>query len=303
MVMDERERMNQSEFLMAAIDAARLCVFELDLESMRYTRFANPEALLGKSEEEIFADLKQYDGLSWQEHRAAMHDYFYDTADHNAVGKGIREVLENGRGSFYARIKTTKGRVWCKIDAVLRTDNGEPRTIVGVASNVDRLMRMSEEYREKAERDSLTQLLNKRSTENNISAIIESNPRRRHALILLDLDNFKQINDHYGHREGDNVLRSCAEHIQGLFRRTDVVGRWGGDEFVVFMTDVPNEEILRRKLEQMLQGGNYMGVTKSLGVSLFPQHGLEIDVLFQKADRALYNAKRTKCAYAIYEEE
>ena len=110
------------------------------------------------------------------------------------------------------------------------------------------------------------------------------------------------MNDSCGHREGDNVLRACAEHMTALFRHTDIIGRWGGDEFVVLMTDVPNEEVLRRKLNQLLEcRPGDRGVTRSIGVALFPRDGRGLDELFCKADQALYAAKRTRNAYVIYD--
>lgn len=301
----ERKLIQYKDFLRAAIEAAQISIFELDLSSMHYTRLMNTEAIVAKHSEEILRELEEFEETEPSAYRARALEYFYAPEDRRTVTAAFEESLRLHSGSYYARVRNGKqGIVWCKVDLGVRLEDGKPAAVIGAVSNVDRLMRQSEAYRERAERDSLTQLLNKRYTESCISRIFESNPTRCHALILLDLDNFKQVNDNFGHREGDNVLRACAEHMTSLFRHTDIIGRWGGDEFVVLMTDVPNEEILHRKLGQLLERGlGDQNVTRSMGVAMFPRDGHSLDELFCKADRALYAAKRTKNSYVIYDED
>ncbi|MGI6028548.1 MAG: GGDEF domain-containing protein [Candidatus Heteroscillospira sp.] len=304
MTYREHELIRYEEVLYSGIKAAQLCVFELELSELRYVCFMNTEAVLFKDEAQVRRELSAFDGLSLDEYRRKVYDYFYDREDQNVVADAFDEARKKGRSSCYARVNADgEGSVWCKIDMMAKEVRGEIVSIIGAVSNVDRLMRQSEEYRQRAERDSLTRLLNRRCFESCTARVLSSNPSRCHALIMLDLDNFKQINDYHGHREGDRVLRECAEQISSIFRHTDIVGRWGGDEFVVLMADVPNEDILRRKLEQILAlPGSGLGVTRSVGVSLFPKDGRTVDELFAKADNALYKAKRRKNSYVIWNE-
>lgn len=115
---------------------------------------------------------------------------------------------------------------------------------------------------------------------------------------MLDLDHFKHINDTYGHSAGDVVLQSFAQILRNAFRVGDAVGRFGGDEFVVLLVDLPDPSTAERKALQVMQetmkielDGKNIGVSVSIGIALAPHDGMTYDDLFQKADQALYNVK------------
>jgi diguanylate cyclase len=117
---------------------------------------------------------------------------------------------------------------------------------------------------------------------------------------LLDVDNFKRLNDELGHAAGDTALKSLAEVVSKALRPTDLVARYGGEEFVVLLPDTPvqeGEQILTR-LQRSLTGGLFMHeerqvfVTFSAGVTLYRQ-GEPIEAALERADEALYEAKRT----------
>ncbi|MGE4353486.1 MAG: GGDEF domain-containing protein [Oscillospiraceae bacterium] len=286
-----------------AIEAAGICVFEVDLKQRTYKLFENAEAIYGKSGDAILEEIRLFSGLNNKDYFEKISDYFTHKDDHASLRTAFERALAGTRTSYYARMKTGQTFVWCKVDLLPNVEYGEPISIIGVISNVDKIIRQRDEYKKKSECDSLTGLLNKKHTELSISETLIKDMNKRHALILLDLDDFKSVNDNYGHIEGDMVLRQTSEHLQNLFRRTDIVGRWGGDEFVVLMIDIPDEDILRLKIEKLLEpkaGAHY--VTKSIGVALFPQHGREFEEIFSKADTALYMAKKNKNRYEIYRE-
>ena len=119
------------------------------------------------------------------------------------------------------------------------------------------------------------------------------------ALLIVDLDDFKQINDHYGHMFGDEVLVKAAETIKNLFRSLDIVGRIGGDEFLVLMKDISDQEIVRKRCEQLNEEFHeiykeHLGENRlscSIGVAFSPSHGDSYVELFHCADKALYEAK------------
>lgn len=120
------------------------------------------------------------------------------------------------------------------------------------------------------------------------------------ALLLIDLDKFKAINDEYGHAAGDAVLQSVARRLQAQFRDTDVVARTGGDEFVVLLAQRPPRTVLEASAERALESlqqpidfsGTELRVTASLGIALYPEHGATLDALMRHADHAMYGAKR-----------
>lgn len=151
----------------------------------------------------------------------------------------------------------------------------------------------------KAETDLLTGLSNKLTTESKITEYIRENPRGQGVLLLIDVDNFKKVNDTMGHAFGDEVLRTLGVKLRSLFRSTDIIGRIGGDEFVVFLRDVNDIAIIvreSRKLENFFkdfQVGEYVkySVTASLGASIYSMDGHSFEELYKNADQALYDAK------------
>lgn len=155
------------------------------------------------------------------------------------------------------------------------------------------------ELRQKAQMDLLTAIYNKQTSENIIRKYLEILPNKMHALMILDLDNFKRINDDYGHANGDNVLRQMGKQLSKNFRESDIVGRFGGDEFIVFMKEINDKTIVETKAGELLKSlkecnispvnNFYLGV--SIGIAIFPYDGIDFTQLFENADKALYAAK------------
>lgn len=118
------------------------------------------------------------------------------------------------------------------------------------------------------------------------------------ALFIVDVDDFKNINDTNGHMTGDDVLIAFASNLKSVFRTTDMVGRFGGDEFYVIMQDVRNvEDVLScggkicKAARDAGSGGIKCGITASVGIALYPEHGKNYKELLEQADKALYKAK------------
>lgn len=167
----------------------------------------------------------------------------------------------------------------------------------------------------KAHLDLLTGILNKRSfeefTENTVKQLPET---QHHALILLDVDNFKGVNDTLGHAYGDKVLAGIGKILRETFNENDFVGRLGGDEFCVFLSiPLPNQndyiKLIESKCSQLCQTfhNNYTGddnnykISASIGVAVFPEHGESFSKLYECADKALYESKhKGKDTYTIF---
>jgi diguanylate cyclase (GGDEF)-like protein len=149
--------------------------------------------------------------------------------------------------------------------------------------------------------DPLTRLMNRAFFERNIKESLERIAWRNEsfALLFIDLDHFKAVNDSLGHQQGDALLRAVSDRLRGLVRETDFVARFGGDEFVIQQTRVRNPQQTQRLAERITVAlgapfeidGHVINVGASVGMALAPRDGLDVDTLMKNADLALYNAK------------
>ena len=175
--------------------------------------------------------------------------------------------------------------------------------------------RHNQSLQEKAETDLLTGLLNKISTEQKVSDYLaEAKAKNQSAILfLIDIDNFKKVNDTMGHAFGDELLAGLGLGLSTLFRATDIVGRIGGDEFLVLMRNItPDEETKKREANKLLtffrdfKVGEYVQYrcTASIGGAVFSQDGGDFEELYKAADTAMYESKRHgKNRVAYYGEE
>lgn len=161
----------------------------------------------------------------------------------------------------------------------------------------------------KADTDQLTGLYNKIATEKHIKDYLKTHPDEKAMMILLDVDDFKRINDTMGHAFGDEVLQTLGRQVRAEFRASDILGRVGGDEFMILLCNMKNTGIIRNEAGRIerffkqFQAGEYVkySVTASIGVSVFPEDGNSFEDLYKNADSALYTAKkRGKNQLAFY---
>ena len=211
------------------------------------------------------------------------------------------------------RIAKSDGRyLWCRFRATAQYGaDGTLRKVVGVIINIDAEKRATQALQNKAEQDALTKLLNKNASRQQVEHhLINRPPDHPAALLLLDLDNFKKVNDHYGHMFGDTVLTHTASVIRKYFRSEDVIARIGGDEFMVYMSNTPSLDSLKQRCSGLVNTFQNLfreqlsdcALSCSIGIALVPQHGTNFQELFQRADMALYRAKANgKNGYAFYD--
>jgi len=158
--------------------------------------------------------------------------------------------------------------------------------------------------------DSLTSLPNRILLMDRLNQAIETASKRQRtlALVMLDLDRFKEINDTLGHQTGDALLQQVGARLRGVLRDSDTVARLGGDEFAVLLTGVNDTNAMRitgtildvlEKVYEVYEHSLYVGV--SLGVAVFPQHGETAEILLQHADVAMYMAKRSNSGITLYD--
>jgi diguanylate cyclase (GGDEF)-like protein len=169
------------------------------------------------------------------------------------------------------------------------------------------------EARREASTDPLTSLPNRRLLMSRIEAAIATAQANggRLAVMMLDLDNFKQLNDTLGHGAGDALLRQIGPRLRLALRDSDTVARLGGDEFAVLLTPAPSEdgivhvaEKIRRALSEPFEvQGLALRLTGSVGIAAYPDHAVDVDDLLRRADIAMYQAKASRRGYEFYARE
>ncbi len=171
-----------------------------------------------------------------------------------------------------------------------------------MAAAFNKIRSARDAYQLESELDKLTKLYNKSTTENigkmKLKTFSEQGAGTIMALYIIDLDHFKEANDTHGHQFGDKVLVEFSRNLRKKFRPNDCIGRFGGDEFVVIIDNLPSMDIVIRKARdiknvaaELTIDGRNAGVTASIGVAIIPQDGLDYDTVFNAADSALYHVK------------
>ena len=190
---------------------------------------------------------------------------------------------------------------WLSIAAVL-DDEGKLSHYVGVFSDITSEKENEERLHYLAHYDQLTNLPNRILFNDRLKQALALARRARSqvAVMFLDLDGFKAINDSLGHAAGDELLRQVAQRLVDCLRESDTVARFGGDEFTIVLPEIDSQEsvgkIARKITEEIAMPydieGNAASVTTSIGISLYPADGQQGHTLIQKADNAMYHAKR-----------
>lgn len=166
-----------------------------------------------------------------------------------------------------------------------------------------------EKVKMEASTDYLTKLYNRFGLETEIRNYLNINRDSISAFILIDLDNFKAVNDTFGHDKGDECLREVASILKNRFRSSDIIARLGGDEFVIFMKNIKNERIILSNISKLLKelritysdGENVVTISASIGIAYIPRDAVDFSGIYKKADEALYYVKNNnKNNYFIY---
>ncbi|HNA81050.1 MAG TPA: PAS domain S-box protein [Thiobacillaceae bacterium] len=241
--------------------------------------------------------------------QSGRHDAeFYKTMWEDLVQRG------SWRGEIWNKRKS--GAVfpeWLTISVVLDEHNRISH-YVGVFADITKVKRSEEELNRLAYHDALTGLPNRLLLLDRIDHAIRRSVRSsaRFALLFIDLDRFKNINDTLGHQTGDELLKAVAERIQKRLRAEDTLSRLGGDEFILLMEDITNEQRaanLARELLRLLGkpyhiAGHDIFLSASIGISLHPEDGNDAETLIKHADTAMYRAKEGgRNGYQFYTRE
>ncbi len=231
-------------------------------------------------------------------YKAIIHE-----EDFPAFKKAMNEALkEQKKGVVEYRAKTEKGEMrWYRLNYASFEHRDTVIRVVGSEKDINEEKLRDEELKAKVGRDGMTGLLNKTTMESKVEKFISNSaPDVCHALLMIDTDNFKSVNDNLGHPFGDEVIRFVAGSVRDTFRETDFVGRMGGDEFMVLMKDTTAEITKERAAElngkikrTFTERDITVGISCSIGIAFFSKNGANYEDLYKAADEALYEAKES----------
>lgn len=207
------------------------------------------------------------------------------------------------------RLKTPEP-VWYSASVVCLNSGGrDSLKIIGYVKNIDARKKQEIAIYKRSQKDGLTGLYNKTATQTMIEAFLAGKGRNgRHAVVMADIDNFKNINDTFGHAQGDLALAQVAQKLRGLFRSSDIAGRVGGDEFLILVKNIGSEPAFLKKLKAVgklfhtvrLEKTPYR-ISGSVGAAFYPDNGTTYDALYKRADCALYHSKADgKDRFSLY---
>lgn len=223
--------------------------------------------------------------------RHFLHEIRQDIELHGRWAGELIDCRHKEGGLFSIRLSIT----------AVNDGSGKP-FYAGVFSDITRFKENSERLQYQADHDDLTGLANRKRFNNELQAVLENAGREsdRCAVLYLDLDKFKQVNDNMGHQAGDNLLQQVAERLRGCVRGSDLISRLGGDEFAILLKMINSKKAAERVAENILTslnlpfqiGESSAFISCSIGMSVFPDHARDHVELLTYADSAMYEAKR-----------
>lgn len=253
----------------------------------------------------------------------AIYDvYDYIHPDDLSIRSRLRKFFESKEDFFTSevRVLNRNGEYdWYRVSGfVKRGDNGSPKCFIGKLMDASKQITMEKNLVQRAENDMLTGVLNKKTIEEKMGLLLNENKSDRYYIFyMVDLDNFKNVNDTLGHIYGDKAIADTGAELSKIFKNDALVGRLGGDEFAVCSVydafdDESLKEYIIKKAEQVKKanqrsytdGVNVVNITSSIGVSVAPKDGNDFETIYKKADSALYHSKNTgKDRYTLYNGE
>lgn len=190
---------------------------------------------------------------------------------------------------------------------------GKEKIILLAIEDITERKKYEEKIQQMAFHDSLTGLPNRKLFSDRLGIVLAQAKRNKKkvGIVMLDLDNFKDVNDTLGHNVGDTLLKAVAERLSGTLRKSDTVARFGGDEFVLIFPDMEVieeaiqvvQKIIDRFHKPFLIDTHQLVVTTSIGIAVYPNDGMDEEILMKNADIAMYQAKQAgRARYQLYKE-
>ncbi len=231
---------------------------------------------------------------------------FFDADTAAGMRKDDLRVLQNGEilkiEETNLNILTGGTEVFLSVKLPLRREDGSIYALCGISTDISERKEIEEHMQHMAQYDALTHLPNRALFNDRLKQAISSAQRNktRLALMFIDLDKFKPVNDTYGHGVGDLLLKEVALRIQDCLRDSDTAARIGGDEFVILLPAIETQQDASKVGEKILHelnrpfalAGHTLQISASIGVAVYPEHGKEEKLLVKSADIAMYHAKK-----------
>jgi diguanylate cyclase (GGDEF)-like protein/PAS domain S-box-containing protein len=220
-----------------------------------------------------------------------------------ASRREIRDALERESEvrAVFQNFSKSGAEYWIELSvAPVRDEKGIVSHFVGFQTDITDRIRYEKELTFQAAHDSLTGLANRSLLNDRIDqGLIRNQGGNRLAVVFIDLDRFKLVNDSLGHAAGDRLLKEAARRIQRLIKESDTVARMGGDEFVIFFSNITDQEAAQRHTQEILNtldlpfsiDGHSVTISASAGIAVYPEHGNTTSQLLRNADIAMYEAK------------
>lgn len=242
-------------------------------------------------------------------------DFLMDAKHAEKYKRDIAKLLKTN-GSFHGeyQVLTKKGStIWISMRASCVTDRlDQLLRVIGVITNIDNEKKLTLRLSERASYDFLSQLYNRSTFERELQSELARNASSRVGVLFIDVDDFKFINDRYSHSTGDEVIKYVSKVINELLKDGGFAGRFGGDEFVMCVTDEKLLDNIKNLAERLIGvlGEGYrseasdvtLTIKASIGISIAPQHGKDGIILIAAADEAMYYVKKNgKCNYHVYD--
>lgn len=223
--------------------------------------------------------------------------------DLNILKKAYLETrMESKNSECVVRlVKKDVGYVWCKVRRYpILNEEGEVVKVIGNIVNIDEITRETQRLKTQTRTDSMTGLLNKKTFLEEVASYLREDEQTNFCMVFFDLDHFKQVNDCLGHLVGDTAIKEAAQKLQVNFANVDLVSRFGGDEFCIFVKNIPLDtlmdklEYMRDKLRaEYKKMEQTVKVTASVGAVYYHVAEKDVQVILDEADKAVYEAKET----------
>ena len=240
--------------------------------------------------------------MSPDEYRIAVTNYFAHPDDADIIQKAFNDILSGRHVTYEARMRAGGSNYkWCKLDITPVLYHDKPVKMVGVITDISEMKRKQDILKNEANLDLFTGLYHKKAAITAIEKTLLQQKDKSHALAVLDINKFKAYNDTYGHYEGDKALKALADLMKENFRSCDILGRFGGDEFIILITNFSTTEWLRERVKPIVSfESSTNSITTSIGIALYPQDAATFEDLFKKADKALYSSKANGKAVTFF---
>lgn len=314
----EAEVKAKEHLLTQIIDGCPVPMFVID-DDHKVTHWNRAcEAIIGTKSIDVIGTKDQWKGF-YSEQRPVLADLVLDNkiselTDYYSERWAPSTLVENGWEATDHFPNFNAGEKWLYFTAApLQSQEGKIIGAVETLQDVSNQKKYETKLEFQANHDALTGLANRNLLTDRLNQAIAhaTRDKRLLALLFIDLDNFKTVNDTFGHNIGDQLIQETAQKIHSVIRTGDTVARFGGDEFVVLLFAPENENYVSKVVQRISQevatnlsyDGQTLNIGSSIGIAMFPEDGITAETLMIKSDRAMYRAKASNKGGVLFSNE